>query len=131
MASLDKTLYCIAVIRETEVLPFNGGWSSILISEVNAKISTELRKYAIVILEEKPENRPELWKGEKDFVMQNLVQRDTENPSKSIAVLQKRHQILLRLYISVLTQSLFLQNLPTHSSLQATSLSLTYLLPQR
>lgn len=33
--------------------------------------------------------------------MQNLVQRDTEDPPKSIAILQNRHQILLRLYISV------------------------------
>lgn len=41
---------------------------------------------------------PELWKAEKG-VTQNLVQRDTENPSKSIAILEKRHQILLRLYI--------------------------------
>lgn len=67
-----QTLYCILIIRETEVLPFKAGWSlgsRILepsstqdpyLTEVNAKIPTELKKCATIILEEKPENRPEL-----------------------------------------------------------------------
>lgn len=69
--------------------------------------------------------------------MQNLVQRDTEDPPKSTAILQNRHQILLRLHISVeifseITYSVpALTNLYIPTSLQATSLFLTYLLPQR
>lgn len=67
MVSLDRILYCIAIIGETEVLPFNAGWSPILISQKSIpKYLVNQRNVQLSFWKKSLKILPELWKGEID-----------------------------------------------------------------